>query len=810
VALFTPAVTADPMTYQFLNQSTGAIATLQWNFGDGTTSAEANPVHTYGAAGDYNVTLTATAADGVTSDTETLTITVVAPTPTPEPVDAVFTFDPNTGVPLTVAFVNQSTGPIGSYTWDFGDGTTSAEANPVHTFPGGGDYNVTLTVTSSADGTTDSAVNLVTVVAPTPTAVPVTADFVTSPVEGQPLTVQFTSSAGGPVGSYFWDFGDGTTGTEVHPTHTYPGGGDYTATLTVTSSVDGTTNSFSQGVSVIAPTPTATPEPVVAAFTVEPVEGMPLTVQFTNQSTGPVAISTWDFNDGTTSNETSPIHTFPFAGDFTVTLNVTAADNITSNSISQVVSVIAPTPTTEPVTASFTPAPVAGTPLTIQFTNQSAGPVASYTWDFNDGTTSNEANPVHTFAAAGDYNVMLTVTANDGVTTNSSAQIVSVIAPTPTTEPVDALFSAAPVAGTPLTVKFTNQSTGPVVTSTWDFGDGTSSNESNPIHTFPGVGDYTVTLTVTAADDVTTDSEAQTVTVEAAPQAAPEPLLSLNAFIGEVNDAVWNPNNTRIAAANEDGTISLWDVSTGQVANTLTGHATEVIALAWNPNGSHLASGGSDGLMLIWDLNNLQPVVTQQATDSVTAMAWSANGARLAVGSADGTITLYDTVGTATPLTPANDDAVNALAWGASDTRLLIGVDDGSIILLDLTNGLPVYTLQADDDVTSVAWSPNSQQFATGIADGTVIVWDTASGQPALPTLAEHNDAVTVVAWSPLGTQILSGSADGDIILWDATTGTTVQTFSGHTDAVTSVEWNSDGSQFLSASDDGTVLIWQP
>ena len=723
-ALFTAAVTADPMTYQFVNQSTGAIASYQWNFGDGTISNEVDPIHTFAAAGDYPVSLTVTAPDGVTSDTETQIITIVAPTATPEPVDAIFTFNPITGDPLTVEFVNQSTGPIGSYLWDFSDGTTSSETNPIHTFPAGGDYNVSLTVTSSADGTTDNVVNPLSIVVPTPTPTtePVTANFVVSPVDGQSLTVQFTSAAGGPVGSFFWDFGDGTTGTDIHPTHTYPAGGDYTATLTVTSSVDGTTATFSQIVSVVAPTPTPTTEPVIAAFVFTPVDGVPLTMQFTNQSTGPVV---------------------------------------------------------------------------------------SYAWDFGDGTGSNEPNPVHTFGAGGDYNVTLTVTAADGVTTNSISQIVSVIAPTPTTEPVDALFSAAPSASDPLTIEFTNQSTGPVATYLWDFDDTTTSNEASPVHTYGAAGDYTISLTVTAADGVTSDIETQTVTVEAAPEPEPEPIITLNAFVGEVNDAVWNPSNTRIAAANEDGTISLWDVSTEQVANTLPGHTSEVLALAWSPNGLQLASGGSDGLLLVWDLNSLQPVVNTLATDSILALAWNAAGTQLAVGAADGSITLYDAAGTPTPLTPAND-AVNALAWGAGDTRLFIGADDGSITLLDMATALPVYTLQADDAVTSVAWSPNSQQFATGLADNTVIVWDVASGLPALPALDQHADAVTAVAWSPNGAQILSGSADGEVILWDAAVGTGLEVYNGHSDSITSVEWNSDGTQFLSASDDGTVLVWQP
>src|SRR5690606_40603016 len=140
----------------------------------------------------------------------------------------------------------------------------------------------------------------------------------------------------------------------------FPAGGDYNVTLTVTSSVDGSTDRFSQMVSVVAPTPT--PEPVIAAFGYAPVEGQPLTIQFTNQSGGPVASFAWDFGDNTGSNEPNPVHTYAALHARNDTVTVTAADGVTTNSITQVVSVVAPTPTPEPVIAAFGYAPVEGQP----------------------------------------------------------------------------------------------------------------------------------------------------------------------------------------------------------------------------------------------------------------------------------------------------------------------------------------------------------------------------------------------------------------------------------------------------------------
>src|SRR5690606_37320870 len=115
---------------QFTNQSSGAITSYQWDFGDGQTSADPNPLHTYAASGAYNVTLTVVSSDGRT-DSITQQVNIAAP------IAAAFS---TTIDGLNVQFVNESTGDLSSYQWDFGDGQTSADPNPLHTYAAGGTY----------------------------------------------------------------------------------------------------------------------------------------------------------------------------------------------------------------------------------------------------------------------------------------------------------------------------------------------------------------------------------------------------------------------------------------------------------------------------------------------------------------------------------------------------------------------------------------------------------------------------------------------------------------------------------------------
>ena len=140
------------------SDSDGNIASRSWDFGDGATSADANPVHTYASAGSYDVTLVVTDDDGAT-DSKTVTVTVDGANTAP-----VADFDVSVDG-LVASFTDASgddDGSIVSRSWDFGDGAASSEANPSHAYTAAGAYDVTLTVTDD-DGATDSKTMAVTV-----------------------------------------------------------------------------------------------------------------------------------------------------------------------------------------------------------------------------------------------------------------------------------------------------------------------------------------------------------------------------------------------------------------------------------------------------------------------------------------------------------------------------------------------------------------------------------------------------------------------------------------------------------------------
>jgi PKD repeat protein len=134
--------------------------------------------------------------------------------------------------PLVVTFTDTSTGNVQSRSWDFGDGGTSSGAIAVHTFQNAGQYRVSLTVNGPDGSDTVSRAGYITV-----DNAPLQADFTASPTSGAaPLSVSFLDTTAGPASSWSWDFGDGQTGQNQNPTHTYRTPGTYTVRLTSTGS----------------------------------------------------------------------------------------------------------------------------------------------------------------------------------------------------------------------------------------------------------------------------------------------------------------------------------------------------------------------------------------------------------------------------------------------------------------------------------------------------------------------------------------------------------------------------------------------
>jgi len=224
--------TACPCGVDFSNVSYHEPNTYFWDFGDGSTSTEVNPLHNYSAIGSYNVCLAASNAYG--SDTVCKLVEVDTLPIIPM---AAFIWD---AVELDVTFINNSFNAPTDFLWDFGDpiggtGNTSTESSPQHSYPSPGSYNACLTA-SNANGSNTACQLVIVDTLPAPPVLPVAA-FTWDTVE---LMASFTNTSYNAPTTFLWDFGDPASGaannsTETDPVHSYPAPGDYQACLVATN-----------------------------------------------------------------------------------------------------------------------------------------------------------------------------------------------------------------------------------------------------------------------------------------------------------------------------------------------------------------------------------------------------------------------------------------------------------------------------------------------------------------------------------------------------------------------------------------------
>ncbi|WP_292381693.1 PKD domain-containing protein [Methanosarcina sp. UBA289] len=486
-----------PITVDFTDQSTGSPTSWKWNFGDGSNSTDKNPVHTYNESGLYAVKLTANNANGSDALTKTSYIAVSGVLNTSA---TSFTASPTSGkAPLNVSFTDQSIGSPMLWKWNFGDGSNSTETNPVHTYNKSGNYTVALTTTNAGGSDKVQKSRYINVISENDSVasnpdyiVPTTAFSGTPTVGSTPLTVSFTDQSTGSPTAWRWNFGDGSNSTDKNPVHKYSKSGLYSVALTA-SNANGS-DALTKTSYIYVSNTLAAP---VTSFSASPTSGsMPLTVSFTDQSTELPIAWRWTFGDGNTSTEKNPVHKYNKSGRYTVTLtasNANGSDVLTKSSNIVVSSVLA-----APVT-SFSASSTSGkAPLTVDFTDQSTGLPTSWKWTFGDGNNSTEKNPVHKYNKSGLYSVTLTASNANGsnALTKKSYIAVSGVLNTPATS-----FSASSTSGkVPLNVSFTDQSTGSPTAWTWTFGDGNTSTEKNPVHTYNKSGLYSVTLTASNAN----------------------------------------------------------------------------------------------------------------------------------------------------------------------------------------------------------------------------------------------------------------------------------------------------------------------
>ncbi|RMF70160.1 MAG: TIR domain-containing protein, partial [Cyanobacteria bacterium J069] len=272
-----------------------------------------------------------------------------------------------------------------------------------------------------------------------------------------------------------------------------------------------------------------------------------------------------------------------------------------------------------------------------------------------------------------------------------------------------------------------------------------------------------------------------------------------------VRTVAYSPDGQILATGSADGRIRLWRPE-GKLIRTLYAGDAAITSLDFSRDGQMLAAGNLDGRAVLWRVNGTPVTEFQAHTAPLYSLAFSPEGNLLASASADKTIKFWRLDGTLLDTLGGHTSQVHSLSFSRDGKTLVSGSGDRTLRLWSTDHQLLTALYDHTERVYDVAFSPDGQLLASASGDRTVRLWN-AEGT-LRQTLTGHSQPVRGIAFSPDNQTLASASGDRTVKLWNRT-GQLLHTLTGHTAAVNEVAFSPSRNQLASASDDGMVRLWQ-
>lgn len=245
--------------------------------------------------------------------------------------------------------------------------------------------------------------------------------------------------------------------------------------------------------------------------------------------------------------------------------------------------------------------------------------------------------------------------------------------------------------------------------------------------------------------------------------------------------AAFSPDGKLLATADEDHTVTLWDLPQRKRLFTLNGHTGSVYGVVFDPDGKHVASAGADNTIRIWDTITARETLVLRGHESeVHDVTFTHDGRLLVSAATDHTVKIWDPHLAHQPLEWRGHRLGNAKKYWEHDAQ-----------------------------IAQVRFTPDGNWLASAGADGTVKIWDAHTGDET-HSLTGHKGAIWSIAYSPDGVLLASGGEDGLVQIWNTETWARQASWLAHAGCVYSLAFASDGARLYSAGADGVIAVWDP
>jgi len=470
------------------NVNGGSLTGYSWNFGDGNSSLQMAPAHTYNQPGSYSVQLIASTNQGC-SDTATLTA-LVHPNPVLGSINIPAACAGNaSNLNVGVSLANINGAQINSTAWTTGDGGSANGLQVSHTYLNPGTYNAQVIVVTN-HGCSDTAFGTA-VLNPVPQ---ITSTNFPDVCFGSPTLFLQNSTLsnvnGAQISGYLWTFGDGSTSPSMNPTKTYAQTGAFPVSVTINTNQNCPT--------VFYDTVLVNPYPVISSVSAADVCQGSASNFVQSSSVPPVNGSVvnayqWNFGGGNTSTQANPSFSYSNAGTYLANLTVTTNYGCSASSSGQ--AIVNPNPVISSMSIGDVCEGNSSSFSASAFVSPANGSVISGSnWNLGDGNQSAQTNFNHTYLAAGQYTTTFTVSSNNGC--SSSQTLVTQVNPNPsiTSATVNTVcqeeFSAFNASASVLNIN------GAVISGyKWNYGDGNTGSSNAPNHVYSNWGSYNWTVT---------------------------------------------------------------------------------------------------------------------------------------------------------------------------------------------------------------------------------------------------------------------------------------------------------------------------